>query len=531
MKTIDRRNIFFQILSALKVSYTEKYSFDFFEKHPLKETMLGVSRMLNTYGIATLGLKISSKEDVYKLKTPFLAEVKYGMVVILDMDCKSRVFRCNWYNKKGDISEDYFFSEWTGAALLMEANKDSKEPQYEKHLLSEYIQKITSFCVNIAFYFLLIISIAHANWGIELAFYPRIGQIVLNLMALYVCYLLLCKQIHLPNRMVDRICASNSKVGENCDRVLGSNAAKVLNLITLSEIGTAFFLTNILFLLYAKDVSSLLIVTQSIAVMFSFWSILYQKLYLKGWCKLCLLICIIIIAQMTLNILTIFYHSIVIILSSSWIFLMVIWSSAFILLSYIVHQVCASIDNTREREKERINLRKLKLNKEVFRVVHEQKEAFLPSKDFSSITFGDSSLLNCITILSNPYCEPCSEIHRKIRNVLDFTRVRYLFTSYNEDHKNIALSIISYHHEHPSYDSWNRLSLWYDTKDESLFPEMSVDKMKAARLEFANHQQWAENVNAIATPLILLNDRPLPNGYNIEDLCFILEENNNESLL
>ncbi len=62
----DHTNTLTSILSLLNVRYTSKYANRYFNEHPYKYSLFGLSKMLTHYGVHNVGIKVSDKENFFK---------------------------------------------------------------------------------------------------------------------------------------------------------------------------------------------------------------------------------------------------------------------------------------------------------------------------------------------------------------------------------------------------------------------------------------------------------------------------------
>lgn len=82
-------NLFVTILKLLNVKHTKKYSNRFFNEHPHKYNLYGLSKMLTHYKVSNLGIKIINKEeDLYNLPPPFIAHTGDDFAVVESISLK-----------------------------------------------------------------------------------------------------------------------------------------------------------------------------------------------------------------------------------------------------------------------------------------------------------------------------------------------------------------------------------------------------------------------------------------------------------
>ena len=128
------KNIFVMFLKVLNVKYTNDFSSKYFEEHPYKNSLYGLSKMLTVYGIDNVALRFDQKENsqVLALPTPFVAHT-YGDFILVHKITPSSVYYY-WNGKNISVTLEQFIKIWSGVVLLAEVDKDSIEPDYQNHL-------------------------------------------------------------------------------------------------------------------------------------------------------------------------------------------------------------------------------------------------------------------------------------------------------------------------------------------------------------------------------------------------------------
>jgi protein-disulfide isomerase len=177
-------------------------------------------------------------------------------------------------------------------------------------------------------------------------------------------------------------------------------------------------------------------------------------------------------------------------------------------------------------------LRKFKYNKELFdAALKEQPKYAVPAHEWS-IVLGNVEASNVITMVSNPYCQPCAMAHSQLDDALvtvDDMQVRVVFTGDNSDendksslvHRHLmALNELAdktivknalrdwYEHGQKNYDAWAKK--YPIAFDPSIY--YKLDKQKA----------WVELAEITGTPTLLLNGHRLPETYQVHELKYML---------
>jgi len=85
MKRIQ--NTFVALLELLNVKHTKVFSDNYFNEHPHKFNLYGLSRMLSDYGIRNAATQIVDKEnDLFHIECPFVAFTGGDFVVVNKVD-------------------------------------------------------------------------------------------------------------------------------------------------------------------------------------------------------------------------------------------------------------------------------------------------------------------------------------------------------------------------------------------------------------------------------------------------------------
>ena len=76
-------NIFDAFLGLLKVKHTKSFTGQFFNEHPHKYNLFGISKMLSDYSVNNAAIQIPDKEnDIAEIETPFIAQFGGDFVAV-----------------------------------------------------------------------------------------------------------------------------------------------------------------------------------------------------------------------------------------------------------------------------------------------------------------------------------------------------------------------------------------------------------------------------------------------------------------
>lgn len=276
------KNILSVFLNLLNVRYTRSFIHQYFNEHPHKYNLFGLSSMLSDYDIMNTGVKIHDKNEIHSITAPFIAHTGNDFVVVEKIFSDEIQFIERDKRIKIELKE--FLEIWTGYALLAEADKTSIEPGYKANLKKEIFNNFRKISILSIFFFLTLFTF------ISNASHLNIGMISLFLMCLtgsYIGYLLVLKQLRIHSDYADKLCSLFKYT--DCNNILDSKASKLFGIIGWSEIGLGYFISNVIVLSLTPSLTSSLLFINFFSLPYTLWSIWYQKFKAKQWCPLCLI--------------------------------------------------------------------------------------------------------------------------------------------------------------------------------------------------------------------------------------------------
>ena len=513
-------NILTNFLGLLKVKHTQDFSNRYFNEHPYKYNLYGLSKILSDYKIENAGTRITDKEnDLFRIDCPFIAHTGNDFIIVYKVDAEKVSYL--WNNKKITLSVSQFIQAWSGIILLAETTPHSIEPNYKEHRKKELwgiTQKLIIFSAGILIFGIAYISrLLFIDAGISLL-------LLVNLIGVYIGCLLVLKQMHIHSQYVDKICSLFSK--SDCNNVLESDASKLWGVFGWSEIGLGYFSANVLLLLFFPLAVTLLALLNILTLPYSFWSIWYQKTKALQWCPLCLIVQVLLWAIFIINYL--FGYIQIPNLSYSIIRLFIFIASVYSILIFGLNLLIPSISRGGEIEQTRQEINAVKANEDVFRTLLVQQPHYEVSKDDSQIFFGNPDAQLKVSILTNPFCDPCAKMHKRVEKFLQDTNrkacVQYLFSSFKPDLDYANKYLIGVYLEKDHKEFEQIIGNWFEkgkTLKEKLFENLQLDMTNPEiEAEFQKHEAWKVKTQLRATPMILVNGYKLSDNYKIEDLRY-----------
>lgn len=362
----------------------------------------------------------------------------------------------------------------------------------------------------------------------EMGLFP-IMRLLLNTVGVFVCAMLMQKQLMGESHYGDKVC--NLFNHADCNSILDGPKAKIFG-ICWSEVGMGYFTANILLItLYRESVGTVSIINW-IAMFYGVWSIYYQWRIAKSWCVLCVISQIVIWLIGIIAIISCISAPLTFGIISSLLSCM-----TFGICIMAVHHYSIAYASEKGRIRTVQKYRALKSNSKVANALIENGEYYETSLEDSSILFGNTEAKMRVTILSNPHCNPCARMHKHVENLLRLSGgeicIQYIFSSFSEKLEDSCRYLIYCYFEYERNESLHRFALWY-SKDKFDYERIinnndSRIHTKIIEEEMDRHRKWRTRASLIETPTILVNSYKLPDEYEIEDLAMIvntMEEEN-----
>jgi uncharacterized membrane protein len=518
-------NIFTSFLDLLKVKHTRTFSDRYFNEHPHKYNLFGLSKMLSDYGIENAATKIADKEhDIFEIETPFIAPFGGDFVPVYQVD--SDKVRYIWRGKETTNAISDFLNAWSGVILLAEPAENAGEPAYKENKKKELLNAVQKYLLFFAAGLILV------SGYISQSVFTNLGLnmlLILNLLGIYTGYLLVLKQFHIHSQYADKICSLFKQ--HDCNDILESKAAKFWGIFGWSEIGLGYFSANTIILLFLPSSICFLAIINILALPYSFWSVWYQKFRAKQWCVLCLIVQILFWLLFAVDLFAGFiqlpaFDSTAI---SGIAVIICIFGVCILGINWLVPKL--SKGNQIEKLKQEIN--SMKSNESVFRVILKERPFVKIEKTDSQIIFGEPDASLQITIFSNPYCNPCAAMHKRIEKLLDNKKdklcVRYILSAFSKELEMVNKYLIAVYLEKDKHTALQIFSDWFEKGkplSEDFFKEMGLDMNNLEiEAEFQKHAEWKEKSQLRATPTVLVGGYQLPENYKIEDLRYFTEFN------
>lgn len=326
------------------------------------------------------------------------------------------------------------------------------------------------------------------------------------------------KQEKSHSEYADKICSLFHQ--KDCNNVLESPGAKIVG-FTWSQIGLGYFTSNILLIITFPNLINYLAFINIMTLPYTIWSVWYQYKVVSQWCVLCLIV------QAVVWVLFIADYIFGYISSPSFeMFHLLLIAMIYIFPVLLINILSEIIGKANRLEIVTQEFKSLKGQDEIFEALLKKESHYPVSKNTSQIIFGNPTANIEITILTNPHCEPCANMHKRVVDILkdagDKLCVQYIFSSFSDELLISTRFLIATYLQKEINEAKQIYTYWYKKgkNDYKSYIQTFSYRLDSHEIdiELQKHEQWKKQHQLMATPTILINGYKLPDRYKIEDI-------------
>ena len=501
----------------------EKEELEFqIQSHPSYPSLHSITGVLDHFNISNIALDIPKTESILnELPSAFLAKIKTetydDFTVVNKNNNYYDLYKTNT-KKKETLNTSDFLEQFTGVVVAVEKEEDHELTNKQKYKL--IAQTSTYIVITLLMIFTFRMSQPTLYNGLFLL--TSLVGIILSVTII--------KQEYGQDSFIGNAFCENLKESKNCAAVINSKGATIIRGLKLSDLSiiyfTGVFLASFLLTLSQTTLSSLLVISLAVFPI-TLYSIYYQFRVLKKWCALCLGIVFVLWFQFGFSI------------SKSNIYLEnPISSFSISVMSFIIALVSWNfikplLTTNKDYKHLKIEHYKFKRNYNLFSSVLQQSKQIDIAKNLNPVVIGTPNSALKITIISNPFCGHCKDVHFLIEDIMNTSKdIEFqvifnvntkdmnsdsvkvtcrLLEIYNTSNEAILLKAMNDIYGDRDTDKW--LDKWSNCSN----PQFYLDNLKL-------QQKWCSNNDINFTPEILINRRRFPKDYKRTDIKFFIED-------
>lgn len=481
--------------------------------HPYFPSLLSVSDVLNEMGIDHQALRADVqllKDQIHGPAFIHLNSDQGAFAVVQSI--KPNKFKL--LTEQGDTivySEEDFIKKWNGVLLCLR----NEQGQLIKH--SEVYPSYLKYLLAVLSVLILtsVLKQFVPSFGYERSF-----RLAVSIAGVLISWILILQHFNKGNHLVKQLCDSSTE--EGCASVLADKTASITPWLTMADAGLIYFagLTTLNLFFEGQSVYLLL---SLMAPVVSLYAVYLQAVVLEQWCRLCLLIHGLILIGFIETI-----HS--------------FQSSAFDpatlgeqVLSFLAPGVLwlaakPVLRKLKERSHYLAEYRRLKANPSLFQAFIKQQPKIHIPQGLKNWVLGAPDSKTEITLVSNPFCEPCAEAHHHIEEWL----------KQNLDVKINVIFMHSFEESDTRLDFVRRMSNvtdlgtlrgvlkdWFSGDEKQDLEKWSHKYgLRPTSLPYdeSTINGWFKIAEIRGTPAIYINGHQVPAPYHLEDLRYLISE-------
>lgn len=492
------------------------------QSHPDYPTLLAISETLSFLNIGNLAARIEFDKIEY-LPDRFVAILSENLSnpKLHLIEKKNNIFYIIQSRKNIEISKDELKSRWNNIVLIVEKDeqenliKDKKQRWY-------WFLSLLCLVLFATIFFLFEVNLKIFSFFIL----PMIG-ILLSVVALKDLF-------GAKSKLIDNFCNITSST--SCETVVNSDKWKIFRTVNFSDLSLVFFSSQFvgLFVLILTDNSNAFFSIQRILLLISLPVILislyYQKIIEKKWCPICLLIIGVLLFEMMY---TFLFQMGSFVISYKPLIVFGFISSTIVLIWSILKK---ALTQQKKLQEFQFKANRFLRNYEVFKNSLLSKESIeIP---YSPIILGNKDGKTQITVITNPFCGHCKEVHEILDKILekysDNLLVKIIFKTNidieTDENKVFFRNLMGIYFEKGETHFRDALSHWFKILNVNAWVQLYKLEPDVKKVEeFYNLQNdWCKENNINYTPAIFINGYQYPNFHERSDLEFFINELNDD---
>jgi uncharacterized membrane protein/thiol-disulfide isomerase/thioredoxin len=350
---------------------------------------------------------------------------------------------------------------------------------------------------------------------------------ILSMIGVYISLEIFNQKFGNTSTVIGSICggdAATSQTVNSCNKIIDQDKTSILGL-KFSDFSLIYFIGITVLGLFLPATSFIIKGFTLASVIAIGYSLYIQGFVEKAFCRVCLLIISVLIAQLIISIFL--FDNTYFDLTTSLLSL-ILWVASFSLILYLNN----TLNEKENLQKSNAKNLRFKRNYELFKreLLEKEKITFTDNETFS---VGSKEARLKISIISNPYCGFCKDAHKIMENLLVkypndiFVQMRFNYSSEKQNEKFTGLisDFMYIYKNKPEKEFLNIVEYWFETKDEDKIRQKTAAASTHENLEpLINMSIENRDAGLNFTPIILINGYQFPEKYDREDIYYFIDE-------
>lgn len=486
---------------------------EIYYKHPLSHSIRALSDTLDGLHVENMVCKLSF-EQLFEIEGAFIVvagkdDYPFHIVERLDQE-SGNITLYTATKRRVTLSFDQFREVWDGTVLMAEKGEQTEEDGWVTYWIKQelwFIDRTSKFWIVALVVYFLIWGVMHNPMLSDLRYLVKLGGVLVSL--------LVVAKASVDPHLAQRFCHNGKRA--DCNDVLQSAGAKVLGWVSLGELSLTYFSTSIVWGIFIAEIPAAVFPwLNALAMLFVLYSFAWQ-IHHKQWCSPCLLIDLVLIVDFITEMA--FWNNMHTMTNLEFYTDLLNFGLLFVLCLLAVRIIVSMAEQNRIIPQLKYKLERFLSSSEAFwMLLQRQPEEPVDSNNIPAVcNFIEAE--HTITVVMNPSCPKCAKVHDAI-GALEGYRINLVFIVNEGDEKSheAALAIISSGIKKDWSVTDRVIKNWYAKRElpEFLEPHYRAEEDLKAQIEYCR------KIHIEGTPTILVDNRKLPEMYDVEDLKILL---------
>lgn len=490
---------------------------DLYLSHPNYPSLYSVTDTLDVLGIENMAANVP-KNQLENLPDLFIASIKNEKTegfVFASKSSNSIVYETE-NEEKHSLSLDEFRGIWDGLILAVEKNEKAAE-----------IKK-SNLMLPVSFGVLVLIFLASVFvYGFEI--YGATFRL-LSLAGLIISIFILQEKNENANELVSKICSFSSKT--SCDSVIKSKNSEITKWLSFTDLPILFFSINFIATAMGNSFFGIIGLLSILSLPICLYSLYLQKVTLKKWCVLCLIISSLIIVQSTLYI----FNTDSLNIAAAGIIQYCIIAAICTPIWFYIKKIMEERNDLASRNKD---LFRFKRNFSVFDFLSSEVKEPQELAILQPIYIGNPNAALTLRLFLSPSCGHCHTAYKKGKKFAgtypEKAKLAVYFNLNVENPDNpyleVARNLLEIHFSGgnilEALEDWHVLNIglknWLKKWRQPIISEK-------AQTELNSQYQWCIKNDFNYTPVKIIDSKLLPREYEIDEIKYFLSELEDQKL-
>jgi len=505
--------------------YLESNGFDYkgndfkesYLSHPNYPSLYAVTDTLNLLQIENVAARIP-KEQFIELPDCFLSMLdgEFALVNKKDASVEIETIKGNFLK----LSFDDFLNRWNQLVIAVEPNLISTpKPNYT--FSKGYLYLLP--CIA-----LITLTLFFNSFGLK-----ELLLLATSTFGFIISVFIAQEKFGIKNEVASKLCSLNSST--SCDSVIQSDKSSINKWLSFSDLPLLFFAISVTAIVIQPQSSGIIVgFMSSIMLPIIAYSIWLQKVELKKWCVLCLIVSFIIVLQSLVFVFTTTSFLKVLLSVNAFVVLF-----AAIMITSLWFLIKPLITQKLKVEKEVNELKRFKRDFRLFTFLSKDVLEVEEFNKLKGIQIGNANAEVQLTIIISPSCGHC---HTAFKDALQLVKtypervyLQILFNINPDNNDNpytiVVQSLLAINALLPEKVE-EALSDWHIKKMElnQWKEKWSVTMIDTkANQQIALQYKWCLQNKFNYTPVKLINGKLFPAQYEINELKYFLNDFSEEN--